>query len=72
MEEERQISAKPGLLGSEEIQSGSLTKAVPTGQAPGRNTKADLTFIEVAENLTLIVAKVGLEVTSPRICLASQ
>lgn len=66
------MGAKPGLLGSEEILSGSLTKAVPKSQAPGRNAKADLTFIEAAENLTLIVASVGLEVTSPRTCLASQ
>lgn len=41
------------------------------GQLPGEKQVA-LTFIEVAEKRTVIVAKVGFDATSPWMCLASQ
>ena len=46
-----------------------------TGPCPTDSVQAInevLTFIEVAEKRTLIVAKVGFDATSPQMCLASQ
>lgn len=43
----------------------------PSDGALGRS-QVEPTFMEVAEKQTLIVAKVGFDATSPRMCLASQ
>lgn len=45
--------------------------AGPCPSCPGRK-RVELTFIEVAEKRTLIVARVGFDATSPRMCLAPQ
>lgn len=50
---------------------GLLHRTLPRRQSPGWKQVA-LTFIEVAEKRTLMVAKVGFDTTSPRMCLASQ
>lgn len=50
---------------------GPKYKTLPCRQFPEEKQVA-LTFIKVAEKRTLIVAKVGFDATSPRICLASQ
>lgn len=71
-EDEIQMRAKPVLAGLGGSSSSLTNKGYAPRTGPSINTKAELTFIEVAENLTLNVANVGLEVTSPRICLASQ
>lgn len=53
------------------VRGGTTVQNLALQTSPGKKQGA-LTFIEVAEKRTLIVPKVGFEVTSPRMCLASQ
>lgn len=72
MDDEIQMSAKPALAGLRGSSISFTYKGFAPQVRPQQKHKGRVTFMEVAENRTLNVAKVGLEVTSPRMCLASQ